>query len=128
MFVFHDHTAGQNQNMKIGDKSFESVIKIIYLGVAQNNLNCLHEEIKSEVNSGNACYYSVQNLLPYSLLLENIKIKMYRTIILPVVLHGSETWSLTMRKEHRLKVFKNRLLRKIFGPERDKVTEMEENA
>ena len=52
----------------------------------------------------------------------NLKIKIYRTIILPVVLYGYETWSLTLREEHRLGVFENRVLRRIFGPKRDGVT------
>jgi hypothetical protein len=56
------------------------------------------------------------------LLSKNIKIKIYRTIILSVVLYGCETWSLTLREEQRLKVYKNRVLRRIFGPKRDKVT------
>ena len=56
------------------------------------------------------------------LLSKNLKIKIYRTIILPVVLYGCETWSLTLREEHRLRVFENRVLRKIFGPKRDRVT------
>jgi len=64
----------------------------------------------------------VQNLLSSSLLSKNVKIKMYRTIILPVVLYGCETWSLTLREEHRLRVFENRVLRRIFGPKRDEVT------
>jgi hypothetical protein len=51
-----------------------------------------------------------------------MKIKVCRTIILPVVLYGCETWSLTLREEHRLRVFKNRVLRKIFGPKKDEVT------
>ena len=55
-----------------------------------------------------------------SLLSKNLKIKIYRTIILPVVLYGCETWSLTLRKEHRLRVFENRVLR-IFGLKRDEV-------
>ena len=50
------------------------------------------------------------------------KIKIYRTIILPFVLYGCETWSLSVRKEHRLRVFENRVLRRIFGPKRDEVT------
>ena len=66
MFVFHDHNAGQNHNMKIGDKSFESVTEFKYLGAAQKIQNCLHEEIKSKLNPGNACYSSVQNLLSYT--------------------------------------------------------------
>ena len=64
----------------------------------------------------------MHNLLSSSLLSAVIKIKVYRTIIFPVVLCGSETWSLTLREERRLKVFENRVLRRIFGCKRDKVT------
>ena len=53
---------------------------------------------------------------------KNLKIKIYRTIILPVVLYGCETWSLTLREERRLRVFENRVLRRVFGPRRDEVT------
>jgi len=60
--------------------------------------------------------------LSSSFLSNNIKIKIYRTIILSVVLYGCETWSLTLREEHRLRAFENRLLRKIFGPRSDEVT------
>jgi len=70
----------------------------------------------------NACYHSVQNLLSSSLLSKNLKIKIHRTIILPVVLYGCETWSLTLREERRLRMFQNRVLRRIFGPKRDEVT------
>ena len=72
--------------------------------------------------SGNACYYSVQNLLSSRLLSKNLKIKIYRTIILPVVLYGCETLSLTLREERRLRVFENWVLRRIFGPKRVEVT------
>jgi hypothetical protein len=82
----------------------------------------IQEEIKRRLNSGNACYHSVQNLLSSRLLSKNVKIGIYKTIILPVVLYGSETWSLTLREEHRLRVFENRVLRRVFGPKRDKVT------
>ena len=58
----------------------------------------------------------------YSLLSKTLKIKIYRTIILPVVLYGCETWSLTLREERRLRVFENRVLRRVFGPKRDEVT------
>ena len=64
----------------------------------------------------------MQNLLSSSLLSKNLKIKIFITIILPVVLYGCETWSLTLRKECRLRVSENRVLRKIFGPRRDEVT------
>jgi len=53
---------------------------------------------------------------------KNLKIKIYRTIILPVVLHGCETWSLTLREERKLRVFENMVLRRIFGPRSDEVT------
>jgi len=61
-------------------------------------------------------------ILSSRLLSKNIKIKIYRIIILPVVLYGCETWSLTLREERRLRVFENRVLRRIFGPKRDVVT------
>jgi len=64
----------------------------------------------------------VQNLLSSRLLSKNLKIKIYRNIIVPVVLYGCETWSLTLREERKLKVFENMVLRRIFGPRRDEVT------
>ena len=64
----------------------------------------------------------MQNLLSFSLLSKNLNVKIYRTIFLPVVLYGFETWSLTMREECRLRVFENRVLRRISGPNRDEVT------
>ena len=66
-----------------------------------------------------SCYYSVQTLLSSRLLSKNLKIKIYKTIILPVVLYGCETWSLTLREECRLRVFESRILRRIFRPKRD---------
>jgi len=60
----------------------------------------------------------MQDLLSSSLLSKNLKIKIYRTTILPVVLYGFETWSLTLREVRRLRVFENRVLRRIFGPNR----------
>jgi hypothetical protein len=100
-----------------------TVTQFRYLGTTITNKNLIKEEIKRRLNSGNACYHSVQNLLSSRLLSENVKVRIYKTTILPVVLHGCETWSLTLRKEHRLRVFENRVLR-IFGPKRLKVEEI----
>ena len=86
------------------------------------NKHSILEEINSRLKVGNACYYSVQNLLSSSLLSKKLKIRIYRTIILPVVLYGCETWLLTLRDERRLGVFENRVLRRVFGPKRDEVT------
>jgi hypothetical protein len=80
----------------------------------------MHEEINSGLNLRNACYHSVQSLLSSHLQSRNVKDKIHETIILPVVLYGYETWSLTLREERRRRVFENRLLR-IFGPTRDEV-------
>jgi hypothetical protein len=75
------------------------------------NQNLIQDEIKRRLNSGNACYHSTQNLLSSHLLSKNKNYIICKTIILPVVLYGYETWSLTSREEHRLRVFENRMLR-----------------
>ena len=71
---------------------------------------------------GNACYYSREKILSSHLLSKKLKVKTHKTIILQVVLYGCETWSLTLREEQRLRVFENKVLRKIFGASRDKIT------
>jgi hypothetical protein len=98
------------------------VAQFKYFGTTVTNGNLIQEEIKRRLSSGNACYHSIQNLLSSRLLSKNVKIRIYKTIILPVVLYGCETWSLTLRGEHRLRVFENRVLRRIFGSRRDEVT------
>ena len=85
--------------MKIDNSSIERVEEFKYLGTTLTYQNSIQEEIKCRLKLGNACYYSVQNLLSSSLLSKTLKIKIYRTIILPVDLYGCETWSLTLREE-----------------------------
>ena len=82
------------------------------VGSLLKNQNYIQEEIKCRLKAGNSCYYSVQKFLSSRLLSENLKIKIYKTIILPVVLYGCETWSLTLREECRI-------LRQISGSKRD---------
>jgi hypothetical protein len=122
MVMSRNQSAGQNHNRKIDNECFERVEQFKYLGTTLTNLNSIHEEIKSRLRSGNACYHLMQNVLSSRLLFKNIKIRVYRTIILAVVLYGCETWSLTLRNEQSLRVFENRVLRRIFGPKTDKVT------
>jgi hypothetical protein len=86
------------------------------------NQKSIQEEIKRRLKVGNPCYYLVQNLLSSSLLSKNLKIKIYRIVILPVVLYGCETWLLKLREECRLRVFENRVLRRVLGPKRDELT------
>jgi hypothetical protein len=102
---------GQKRSIKIGNRSFEDVVKFTYLGTALTDQNCMHEEIKSRLNSGNACYHPVQSLLSSRLLSGKLEVKIYKTIILQVVLYGCETGSVTLREEHILRVFENRVLR-----------------
>ena len=71
---------------------------------------------------GNACYYSLEKILSSPLLSKKLKVKTYKTIIQPVVLYGCETWSLTLREEHRLRVLENKVFRKIFGAKKDEIT------
>jgi hypothetical protein len=86
------------------------------------NQTLVQEEIKRRMNSGNACYHSVQNLLSSRLLSKNVIIKNIHDYNFAVTLYGCETWSLTLREEHRLRVAENRVLRGILGPNRDEVT------
>jgi hypothetical protein len=77
----------------------------------------IQEEIKRRLNSGNACCYSA-----FSAAAENVKIRKFKIIIFLLVLCGCETWSMTLREEHRQRVFENRVQSRIFGPKRTEVT------
>ena len=99
MVTSRDQNAGQSHSMKIDNSSFERVEEFKYLGATSTNQNFLQEEMKSRLKSGNACYHSVQNLSSSGLLPKNKIIKIHRNIVLPVVLYGCETWSLTLRGE-----------------------------
>jgi hypothetical protein len=91
MFMSRHQTPGQSNYIRVANKSFEKVAKFKYLGATLTDQNCIHDEIMSRLNSVNACYHVVQNLFSSRLLSRNVKIKIYKTIILPVVLYGSET-------------------------------------
>jgi hypothetical protein len=109
MFIRRCQNAGQNHTMKIPNKSFEIVAKFRHSGTTEiNNQNYIKEELKSKINSENICY---QNILSSHLLLKNLKIKIYKNIILPDIWYSS----FTLRKEHRYL--------RIFGSKRREVTE-----
>jgi hypothetical protein len=104
--------------MKIANRASEIVAQFKHWATTVTNQNVIQEEIKWRLNSGNACHYSVQNLLSSCLLSKNVKNRIYKTTIFPVVLYGCETLSLIIREEHRLKAFENRVMRKISGLKR----------
>ena len=85
MVMSRDQNAGRTHSMKTDNSSFERVDEFKYLGTTLTNQNSIQEEIKCRLKSGNACYHSVKNLLSSSLLSKNLKIKICRTIILPIV-------------------------------------------
>jgi hypothetical protein len=96
------------------NRSFENVLQFKYLGTKQN---LIQEEIKKRLNSGNVFYHSAQNLLPCWLLSKKVKIIIQKNVILPVVLYLCESWSLTLREEHRLRMFENGAEESIWAEE-----------
>jgi hypothetical protein len=122
MVMSQNQNAGQSHNIKINNSFFDRVEDLKYLGTTLTNQNSILEEIMTTLKSGYAYFHSVPNLLSSSLLYKYTKIKIYRTIILPLVLYGCETWLLTLREECRLMVLENRVLKRIFGRKRDNVT------
>jgi hypothetical protein len=94
MLMSHNQKLGRKHSIKLVNRSFEDVAKFKYLGTTLTDQNCKHKEINSRLNSRNACYHSAQTLLSSCPLSRNVRVKICKTIILPVVLYGCETWSL----------------------------------
>ena len=125
--MLRDWNAGRRHSIKTGNIPSKRMEIFRYFGTTLTNRNYIQGEIKSKLKSGNAYYHSVQNLLSSSLLSKNLKIMIYITIILTVVLYGCGTWSLILRDERRLRVSEKRVLRRVFVFKRDRVTGSGEN-
>jgi hypothetical protein len=91
MLLSRYQNVAQNRDIKIANRSFENVSQFKYLGMSVTNQKLIQEEIERRLNSGNACCHLVQNILSSRLLPKNLKIRIYKTMILPVVLYGCET-------------------------------------
>jgi len=122
MIMSQDQNAAQSRSMKTDNSSIERVEEFKYLGTTLTNQNSIQEEIKSRLILGMTANIQCRIFFSSSLLSKNLKIKVYRTIILPVVLYGCETLLLRFREEHTLKVFENRVMGRVFGTKRDEVT------
>ena len=118
MVMSRDQNAGRIHSVWTDNSTFDRVEDFKYLRTNLTNHNSIAEEIKSRLRSGNDYNHSVQNPLSSRLLSKNVKIKIYKS----VVLYWCETWSLTLREERKLRVLENMVLRRIFGPRRDEVT------
>jgi len=113
MVMSRDQNVRRSHYIKKDNSSFDRV---------EEYQNSIQEEIKSTFKSGNACYHSAKNFLSSSLLFKTTEIKTYGTIFLLLCFNACETWSLTLREERTLRVFENKMLRRIFGPKRNDVT------
>jgi len=97
MVMFRDQNVGRSHNLKMDNSSFERVEMFKHLRTTLTNKNSIQEEIKSRLKSGNACYLSGAESFVFLFAIQILKIRVYRTLILPVVLYTCETCSLTMR-------------------------------
>jgi folylpolyglutamate synthase/dihydropteroate synthase len=101
MLVSRHQNADQNRDVKVADRFFQNVAQFKCLGMTVTNENLIQDEIKKRQISGNACYHSVQKLSSSRLLSKNVRVTLYKTVILHNVLYGCQTWSLTLREEQR---------------------------
>lgn len=110
------------QNITIGNHNFERVKEFKYLGTTITEDNVGSEEINNRIQAGNRCLYALQDLIRSKELTRLTKINLYITVIRPVVMYGSETWTMTVANEERLRIWERKVLRKIYGPTRDDET------
>ena len=108
-----------NEHVRICSIFYEKVETFTYLDSLVTNQSYIQDDIKYRLKAGNSCYYSVQPFLSSRLHSTNLKIKIYKTIILLDMLYGPETWSLTLREEYTLRISEDRILGRIFGPKRN---------
>jgi len=116
-----DQHAVQNHNIMVGNKSFERVEQSRYLGTTITNKFAFRKKLRVDWMQGMLAIIG-RRIFCLLVCYPSIKIKIFRAVILPVVLYGCESWALTLREARRLRMFENKVVRKIFGPKKDEVT------
>jgi hypothetical protein len=119
-FMEVTRTVVNGEHLQCGKYKFEHVKKLSYLGTQLNLTNSTSCEVHARILSGNSCYYSCGKLMKSRALNRNLKLKIYKSLIGPVVTYGCEAWTITTRDEQHLRIFERKILRKIFGPIQDK--------
>jgi hypothetical protein len=109
-------TVANGDHLQCGKYEFEHVKELSYLGLQLNQTNSTNSEIQARILSGNRCYYAYGKLLKSRALNRSSKLRIYKSLIRPVVTYGCEAWTLTSRDEQYLSIFECKILRKIFGP------------
>jgi len=109
----------RENKLEIDNMSFESVQSFKYLGSAVNQNNTIEEEIKERIIAGNRAFYTNQKMFQNKLLSKKSKLKLYWTLIRPVVTYACETWVLKENSIQKLMIFERKILRKIFGPTKE---------
>ena len=103
-------------NISIGQYTFEKVKSFLYLGATLNHNGTVTEEISKRIITANKAYYANIKLLKSSVLSRTTKLKIYRTLIRPVITYAAETWTLSHSDENALRIFERKIIRKIYGP------------
>jgi len=108
--------ASNSDHLRCGKYEFEHVKEFNYVGSQLNEINSSSTEIQAKILRGNRCHYAFGKLMKSRALNRSSKLKIYKSLIRPVVTYGCEAWTLTNRDEQYLRIFEGRILRKIFGP------------
>ena len=117
-----DQDAGRIHSVRMDNSTFERVQEFKYLGTTLTNQNSIPEEIKSRLRSWNVCYHSVQNLFVFQVAIQKFKVQDIWNHNFASCLYGCKNWSLKLWEERKLRVFENKVLRRIFRLRRDEVT------
>jgi hypothetical protein len=109
----------EKKEIEISGQKYEKVEMFMYLGSLVNNLNDIETEIKTRLTAGNKCYHALRQILKKRYISQSIKVRLYKTVIRPIVTYGVETWTSTEKMGKLLMTGERRVLRKIYGPIRE---------